>query len=157
MRIGGDTAVFLGGAIGTAARYGLDVALPHTDTAWPVSTTLANLAGAALLGMLTGWLSAPRSAGHAQARRFFGIGVLGAFTTYSSLAGQTVTLMRADRFALAGAYAGTTVAAGLVCAAAGLALGGLWRLRAIERAGPAGGPDSADAVDPPDTDPGRAR
>ena len=148
MRIGPDTAVFLGGAVGTAARYGLDVALPHSDTAWPISTTVANLLGAALLGMLTGWLSAPRSAGHEQARRFLGIGVLGAFTTYSSLAGQTVTLLRADRFALAAAYAGTTLIAGLVCAAAGLALGRLRRLRAIERAG---------APAPHDTDPGRAR
>lgn len=154
MRIGQDTAVFLGGAVGTAARYGLDVALPHADTSWPASTTVANLLGAALLGMLTGWLSAPRTAGYEQARRFFGIGVLGAFTTYSSLAGQTVTLLRADRFALAGAYAGTTQIAGLVCAALGLALGRLWRLRAIERAGAA---ESSGAADPHAADEGRAR
>ncbi len=156
MRIGSDTAVFLGGAVGTAARYGLDVAMPHTDTAWPVSTTVANLVGAALLGMLTGWLSAPRTAGYEQIRRLVGIGVLGAFTTYSSLTGQTVTLLRADRFALAGTYAGTTLIAGLVCAGAGLALGRAWRLRAIERAGAPGSSDRA-APDAHDTGPGRAR
>lgn len=138
MRIGRDTAVFLGGAAGTAARYGLDLALPRADTSWPLSTTLANLLGAALLGVLTGWLSAPSGPGHEQLRRFLGIGVLGAFTTYSSLAGQTVTLLRADRFALAGAYAGTTLVAGLACAAAGLAVGTAWRLRTIERDAPAG-------------------
>lgn len=141
MRIGSNAAVFLGGAAGTTARYGLDLALPAADTSWPASTMLANLLGALLLGMLTGWLSAPVGAVAEQLRRFFGIGMLGAFTTYSSLAGQTITLLRADRFALAGAYAATSLAAGLVCAAAGLALGTAWRLRGIERAeqaGPAG-------------------
>ena len=37
-------AVFAGGVLGTGARWGLDVLIPHTATQFPVRTLLINIA-----------------------------------------------------------------------------------------------------------------
>lgn len=112
-----------GGMLGTAGRFGIDLALPTATGAWPVSTMVCNLVGAALLGMLTGLLAGPVSATGEHLRLLLGVGVLGAFTTYSSLAGQSVELARDGRPGIAAAYAAVTLIGGLLAAAAGLAAG----------------------------------
>jgi len=75
-------AVAVGAAIGTSARYGLDLLIPHSLDAVPWSTILANTLGSFALGFLaagawavvTPWM-----------RAGLGAGVLGSFTTFSSI------------------------------------------------------------------------
>jgi CrcB protein len=113
-------AVFIGGLLGSAARIALDAAIPHTDTAFPVSTLLINIVGSFALGTLvTGvWPVAP-----AWLRAALGPGVLGSFTTFSAVAVSLVTLADGGRLLTAAAYLAATLALGFAGAAAGLALG----------------------------------
>ena len=112
--------VVAGGAIGTAARLGLGLALPAPQSsglaAVPWATFLANVLGAFLIGVLAARL--PSSSG---ARVFLGTGVLGGFTTYSALAVGSVTLWQAQPW-LAAAYAVVSVVLGIGAAALGLDL-----------------------------------
>jgi CrcB protein len=82
--------VVLGGAVGTSAR----AALLLVDA--PVWQTLAvpaiNVVGAFLLGVVTGLVVRQGDTARARsARQFFGTGVLGGFTTYSTFALQAAT------------------------------------------------------------------
>ncbi|MBS1906915.1 MAG: CrcB family protein [Actinobacteria bacterium] len=110
--------VVAGGAIGTAARLGLGLALPASDGnglgAVPWATLIANIAGAFLIGAL-----AARLPSSSAARVFLGTGALGGFTTYSAFAVGSVTLWHAQPW-LAAAYAIGSVVLGIGAAAFGL-------------------------------------
>lgn len=83
-------AVATGGALGAAARYGIDIALPHHPGGFPLSTFLINIVGSAALGALLAFLH-DRSA-HPLLRPFVGGGFLGGFTTFSTYAMQSYGL-----------------------------------------------------------------
>lgn len=103
--------VAVGGAAGALARYGLSEALPSLP-----ATLLANLLGCLLLGLLVG-----RVGQHRVLRPLLGTGVLGGFTTMSTLALQTDRLLPGRPVAALG-YLAATTAGGLLLAAAGLRL-----------------------------------
>lgn len=98
--------------MGAGARWGLSLVLPGL-----VATLLTNLAGCLLLGLLVG-----RRPDDPVLRPLLGTGVLGGFTTFSTLAVQTDRLL-ADRPLVAVGYLAATTAGGLLLAAAGLRLG----------------------------------
>lgn len=79
-----ELAVALGGAIGAPARYLLDRAVPS-----PWGTVLVNLLGSLLAGLVAG--AAPPGA------QFLAVGVLGSFTTASTLAWDVLTAARPVR------------------------------------------------------------
>lgn len=106
--------VALGGVLGSLARYGVGLAMPHGESALPVATLLVNVVGCLLLGLLVGaqpddrWL-----------RPFLGTGVLGGFTTFSAFALETDRLLdRAPAVALL--YVALSLGLGLGAAAVGL-------------------------------------
>ncbi|MCM3501244.1 CrcB family protein [Microbacterium sp. P26] len=77
--------VAVGGAIGTAVRAGLTLALG--DDLGPALVPIINVAGAFAIGILFGWRARMPASSRAQrVQLFIGTGVLGGFTTYSSLA-----------------------------------------------------------------------
>src|SRR5271163_4885441 len=83
--VGALAAVFLGGALGTLARYALDTAYATTPGHFPATTLFINLSGSLVIGMaipFTGLLPSRFS----WARPFAVVGVLGGWTTYSTLA-----------------------------------------------------------------------
>jgi CrcB protein len=100
--------VFLGGGLGSLARYGLSGWIgrqPWGET-FPWGTLLANVSGSLAIGFfatLTGpdgrWL-APSSL-----RTFFMIGVCGGYTTFSSFSLQTLALAEESEWLKAGANA----------------------------------------------------
>lgn len=122
--------VFFGGVIGAAARQGIALALPGVDGGVPWSILIANLAGAFLLGLLLTVLGVRTIETRARRdlRLFLGAGVLGGFTTYSSLAVGGATLLEGDPW-LGAAYMLGTVAAGLMAAAFGVWLGSALTVR----------------------------
>ena len=78
-------SVFVGGALGTAARAGLTLAL--AGDLGPALVPLINVVGAFAIGILFGIRARmPMSTRAQRAQLFFGTGVLGGFTTYSALA-----------------------------------------------------------------------
>lgn len=118
-------AIVLGAGLGTAARAGLESAAPTAHGGWPTTTLLVNAVGALVLGVLLQWLT--RTGPDVGARRVLrlgvGTGLLGGFTTYSTFAMETVQLLRADAVLLAADYVLASLVLGVVCAAAGLAIG----------------------------------
>lgn len=93
---------------------------------WPVGTLAANLTGAFLLGALLEVLGrrGPETPGVQRVRLALGTGVLGGYTTFSSLALETERLLADGAAATALGYAGVTLVAGVLSAAAGVALAG---------------------------------
>ena len=111
--------VVAAGAAGTAARYGIGLAVgPRT---FPFATLGINVAGSFLIGLVLTF----GTEGHLSTRTTtaLAVGFLGAFTTYSTFAWETFTLGRTDRLALAALYVGLSVALGLLAAAAGYQVG----------------------------------
>lgn len=135
------TLVAAGGAIGTAARYGLNRPFPVGAGEFPVATLAANVAGAALLGLLLAVLASRRQPSR-RLRLLLATGTLGAFTTFSTFATEVALLARDGRGGLALAYAATTLAAGAAAAAAGVQLGSRLSVRAQ------GPPDSGGELTP---------
>lgn len=120
--------VMVGGVAGALLRYGLTAALPQHGL--PTTTLGINISGALLLGVLMQVLAGRPDVGRRRAVRLaIGSGLLGAFTTYSTLAVEAVLLVRQGDAPLAVAYGVLSVFAGLVAAALGIALGTVLTVR----------------------------
>lgn len=121
-RAGLALLVAAGGAVGSLGRYGLAHALPPQD-GWPVGTLTANLTGAFLLGALLEVLGrrGPETPGVQRVRLALGTGVLGGYTTFSSLALETERLLASGAVGTALGYAAVSLLAGVLCAAGGVA------------------------------------
>jgi fluoride exporter len=121
--------IALGGMLGASARYALELAWPPRTDAFPGATLATNLSGCLLIGVLMVFVVEAGGA-HPLARPFLGVGVLGGFTTFSTYAVQTSTLIREDLPVLAATYAIVTVVGALLAVAAGVTLArALLRLR----------------------------
>ena len=78
--------VALGGAIGSATRYGVARLWPAVPGGFPVPTLTVNLIGSFAIGLLYIWFTARSGLGQDGARLFWITGILGGFTTYSAFA-----------------------------------------------------------------------
>lgn len=106
--------VMCGGALGAAGRFWLGGALlRRLGEGIPWGTLAANLIGSFAIGFLAVWLEG-RGPQALYWRAFLIVGVLGGLTTYSSLMLECLLLARGPRSAVALAYLGTTLAAGLL-------------------------------------------
>ena len=85
-----------GGVLGAEARYGVGVLLPHAADAWPWSTLLINVSGCVAIGVLMVVITELVDA-HPLVRPFFGVGLLGGYTTFSTATVEALTLMLAGR------------------------------------------------------------
>lgn len=92
--------VALGGAFGAALRYLLSGLISRSfESAFPAGTLGVNLLGCFAVGLL--WEPLAHTALSPHARTFFLIGVLGAFTTFSTYGIESVNLLRAGDLRLA--------------------------------------------------------
>ena len=107
--------VALGGAVGAVARYGIGMAGVRWGAAGlPWGTWAANALGCLLIGLA---LPLVRDDG---ARLAVLVGGLGAFTTFSTYAADTVLLWEGGRPGWAVANAAGSVGVGLACVLLGL-------------------------------------
>ena len=136
LRPRGVGLVWLGGSLGTAARYGLTEQVA-TLRGIPVGTLVINVAGSFLLGLLLErLLRAGEDTGRRRDLRLLaGTGFLGGFTTYSMLATDTAVLLAAHHARLAVAYAVSSLALGGSAALLGLWCGRPTARRGARRAG----------------------
>ncbi|MFE7524505.1 fluoride efflux transporter CrcB [Kitasatospora sp. NPDC057542] len=113
--------VAAGGAIGATARYAAGLGWQTGPTAFPWTTLLVNVVGCAVIGVFLVVITEGRQA-HPLVRPFFGTGVLGGFTTFSTYAVDIRRLLEGGRPGPALAYLGLTLVGALfaVWAAAGL-------------------------------------
>jgi len=131
--------VFVGGAIGTTARYLLSVAVPPV-LGLPVITFAINVTGAFVLGWLLETLALRgRDEGRRRdVRLFAGTGILGGYTTYSAFAVDTDGLIVAANVGGSLLYAAATIVVGALATTAGIAVGaalGKRRARGTEAEG----------------------
>ncbi|MEN0084944.1 MAG: CrcB family protein [Leifsonia sp.] len=115
--------VFAGGSIGAATRYLLTLSVPPVGGV-PLITFLINVTGAFVIGWLlqTLALRGPDEGGRRDLRLFVGTGILGGYTTYSSLAVDTDGLIAAQSVGLSILYAVATIVVGAAASVAGIAL-----------------------------------
>jgi len=97
--------IFIGGGLGTLARWGLSgwVARNWGET-FPLGTLVINITGSFVIGLFAGltgpegrWLASP------SLRQFFMLGVCGGYTTFSSFSLQTLALAEDHQWFKAGA------------------------------------------------------
>ncbi|CAM2009182.1 fluoride efflux transporter CrcB [Acanthopleuribacter pedis] len=88
--------VAIGGALGALARYGLALWLNPMGSRLVLGTLVANLLGCFLAGCLMGWLHTKPMDPHL--RLCLQTGLLGALTTFSTFAVETLALWVAGRF-----------------------------------------------------------
>lgn len=113
------SAVAAGGALGASLRFALAEGMGAIGQHAALATTIANLTGAFLLGMLVTRLGTRDV--HPLLRPFLVIGVFGSFTTFSALAFDNRAL--ADHFGelAAALHIAASIVAGLLVFAAGRA------------------------------------
>lgn len=90
--------ILLGGAVGAALRYGVGMlAVRWVGAHFPWGTLAVNVLGSLVAGFLWGMLGgvSPESRTHA----LFFIGLLGAFTTFSAYALDSLRLLQEERVA----------------------------------------------------------
>lgn len=113
--------VMAGGAIGAGLRF-------HSTrwigglfgTSWPGGTLAVNLIGGLAMGVLAGML---QRKGLADGwRLFFGVGILGGFTTFSAFSLEMMVLIQNGRWIDGAAYAALSVAGSVLMLALGLHL-----------------------------------
>jgi len=87
-------SVIIGGAIGALSRFGLSRAIGNaaTQNLFPLSTLTINAVGCLAIGFAVQLFDRVVVAG--AVRDFLVIGFLGAFTTFSTFALETVNLLR---------------------------------------------------------------
>ena len=115
-------AIFVGGAVGTVARYELDARHPIAPGHFPWVTLLINLSGSFAIGLLVPLTEfvTPRAP---LARALLIVGFLGGWTTYSTLAVEATLLAKDGAIADFVSYLGATVVGGLALVIVGTALG----------------------------------
>ncbi|MFJ5263274.1 fluoride efflux transporter CrcB [Streptomyces sp. NPDC088387] len=112
-------AVAVGGGIGAAARYAAALQWPTPPGGFPWTTFWVNVAGCAVIGAFMVAVTEGRPA-HPLLRPFFGTGVLGGFTTFSTYAVDIQHLLDTGRPALALGYLAATLAAALAAVLVGV-------------------------------------
>ena len=114
--------VALGGAIGSAARYGVNVFSARLWGAeFPWHTFIVNVAGCFAMGLLVGLMGLRLNVGP-EVRAFLTTGILGGFTTFSAFSLDFALLVERKSYGAAVAYGAGSVVLALAAVFLGLSL-----------------------------------
>lgn len=104
-------AIFLGGIAGALLRVWLGRLLPSSPGQWPWATFAINVSGAMILGWLATRLQ-ERLPLSTYRRPLLGTGFCGAYTTFSTMQLQALSMIEAGHSWLAAGYALGSILAG---------------------------------------------
>ncbi|MCL6452495.1 MAG: fluoride efflux transporter CrcB [Alicyclobacillus sp.] len=112
--------VGVGGGLGAILRYLLGRALTRYIEDWPLATLLINVSGAMAFGCISMYLGrwVPHLA--ASLTLFFGVGMCGGYTTFSTFAYETWQLVQSKGVWSGGLYVAATAVFGLAGAGIGM-------------------------------------
>lgn len=115
--------VMIGAAVGGGLRYAVGHwVTSRFDSQFPWHTFAINITGAFLLGIVMS-LSVEGDVVSTEMRLLLGVGLLGGFTTFSTLSYEAVDLMSRGMWGQGAMYVLASGAIGLVAAFAGVAVG----------------------------------
>ncbi|MCC2333131.1 fluoride efflux transporter FluC [Cellulomonas wangsupingiae] len=110
--------VVVAGGAGACTRYVVDALVrSRTTSAFPWPTTVINLTGSFLLGLLTGLVAGDLASTDVSAA--LGTGFLGGYTTFSTASYELVQLVRQKKWGVALAYGVGVLAVAVALAALG--------------------------------------
>lgn len=116
--------IALAGAVGTLARFGLSSFVQRWQTAFPWGTLAVNALGCLLFGII--WsLAEERLVIGGQTRLILLVGLIGAFTTFSTFAFETAALVEDSQWLLAAVNVLAQNVLGILLVFVGFALGRL--------------------------------
>lgn len=113
----------VGGALGTLARFGLSAWLNRTEFPW--GTIAVNALGSLAIGFAMGAYFTNSRVGD-EWRLLLAVGFLGAFTTMSAFAYESVQMIGDGRWAPAALHFALNPILAIVAAGAGWAAGRAW-------------------------------
>ena len=112
--------ISVAGGVGAVARFVIDGLIKaHTTMRYPLGTTVINVTGSLLLGLVTGLTLAQTLPERWQL--ILGTGFLGGYTTFSTASFETIRLLQERR-----GFAALLNGLGMLVASTALAAGGLW-------------------------------
>lgn len=113
--------VFIGGGLGSLARFGIGKAFVKWPSVFPFGTLTANILACFIMGLFTGWATLKPTDSLHTYRAFIAIGFCGGFSTFSTFSNETIQLVQNNRL---GDAALNLVLSAILCL--GATLLGMW-------------------------------
>lgn len=107
--------VALGGAVGSVGRY---LVSKWLEGGFPWGTLTVNIVGSLLIGLLTGLVA--KGTLTPEMKLLLVTGFCGGFTTFSTFANESLSMMKVGDAVLAAIYIGASVGIGILAVYAGL-------------------------------------
>lgn len=94
--------IFVGGGLGSLARYGAGKAFASWSPVLPLGTLAANVLACLILGIFSGWAVLRTGESVLAYRVFVAVGFCGGFSTFSTFSNETIQLILNNRWIEAG-------------------------------------------------------
>jgi fluoride exporter len=117
-------AVFIGGGIGSMARYGISKSLSGFSFTFPWATLFANLLSCLVAGIIVSFID-QKIITHTTTKVFLLVGFCGGFSTFSTLIRESLLMMEEKRAGPMLFYNLLSLILGLLCMLSGIWLGKL--------------------------------
>ena len=117
--------IAVGGALGAIGRFGVSSWISERSSFSPLGTFVVNISGAFALGLFAG-LGQHQFTFSTEISRLVATGVLGSYTTFSTLVYETFSLIEKDRNRAALLYAVGSQLTGVLAIVLGLGIAQLW-------------------------------
>ena len=117
--------IAIGGALGAMARFGISGWVSERSSFSPLGTFVVNISGAFALGLFAG-LGDAHFTYSTEVWRLVATGVLGSYTTFSTLFYETFSLIEQNAHRTALIYAVGSQALGVLAVVLGLGSAQLW-------------------------------
>lgn len=120
-------AVFIGGGLGSLARFGLGMWIGNPSTnSFPWSTLAANAISSLIIGILMGASLAGKDSADTIWKSLLAVGFCGGFSTFSAFSMETVELAKSGMMQQAILYAASSVFLCIITTVAGMWLVRQW-------------------------------
>ena len=90
--------IFLGGGLGSLARFGVGKTLADWSVSVPYGTLAANVLACVILGFFTGAVALRSSDAVLPFRAFLAVGFCGGFSTFSTFSNETLLMLLNNRW-----------------------------------------------------------
>ena len=112
--------VFIGGGLGTVARFLIGKVLPYSGKGFPWNTFCANLLGCLFIGFLIGYFLRNSNENESSLVLFATVGFCGGFTTFSSFANENLSFIKSGDYNMLLVYSILSLTMGIIMVYTGI-------------------------------------